>query len=50
MQRPANKRKEMHHCLCISDLSENAFREVVFILIYFLQKKKPRLRVIVRIP
>lgn len=47
LQRPVNKRKDMHRCLCISDLSESALREVVVILIYFFQKKKPRLRVAV---
>lgn len=34
------KRTEIHHCICISDLSNSIFREVVTIFICFLQKKK----------
>lgn len=34
------KRTEIHHCNCISDLSNSIFREVVTIFTCFLQKKK----------
>lgn len=49
LKRPVQKRKEMHHCVFISDLSDSTFREVAAMVIYFIQKKKPRLRVVVRI-
>ena len=34
------KRTEIHHCICISDLSNSIFREVVSIFSVFYKTKK----------